>query len=150
MARSPATLPLTTLPLNTITPHLRARLEVVDGALRWELPRTVLGAVPIGTERVSLPLATVTSTRSRYAVRPARLLVGLGLLALPLLWPSLWVVVPAMVAAAGMLLLAPAAQLEVGTSDGRTHRLGICVRHRFDVDLIAAALDDLTGHPSSR
>jgi hypothetical protein len=143
-------LPLTTLPLNTLTPYLRARVEVTDDVLRWESPRPVLGFIPVGTQRVALPLATIGSVRSRYTVHPDRLVVGLALMLLPLLWPTWAVIVPSMLAGAVLLMMAPAAQLDVRATASSAYRLTICLRHKMDVDLVAAALEDLTGlvpHP---
>ena len=138
-------LPLTVLPLNTVTPFYRARLEAVDGVLRWEAPRTVLGLGRLGTRRVVIPLAEVAAVRSSYGVHPARLLVGLGLLVAPLIGVPVWAV-PILLAAATLLLtMAPDALLVVEGSDGRARRLAICVRHRIDVDLVAAALSDVIG-----
>lgn len=136
-------LPPTVLPLNTITPYLRARLEVADDCLRWESPRTVLGIIPIGSRRVEIPLGAIKSVGARYGVYPVRLLLGAGLLAVPFLVTTWWAAAGTLAAAGALLLLAPAARLDVVTADGRAHRLGICIRHRLDVDLIAAALDDL-------
>lgn len=139
--------PPTTLPMNTITPYLRARLEVVDDTLRWQTPRTVLGLVPIGAERVALPLQTITGVQARYTVHPVRLLLGLGLLVVPVAVPVVWVGLPALAVAVVLLLLAPAAQLRVVSANGRRDDLGVCIRHKLDVDLIAAALTDLLSHP---
>ena len=138
-------LPPTVLPLNTVTPFYRARLEVVDGVLRWGAPRTVLGLGRMGTRRVALPLSEVTAVRSGYGVHPARLLVGLGLLVVPLLGVPVWAFPILLAAAALQLVMAPDAQLVVRGSDGRARRLAICIRHRIDVDLVAAALSDLIG-----
>ncbi|HEX6887787.1 MAG TPA: hypothetical protein VF143_06745 [Candidatus Nanopelagicales bacterium] len=140
-------LPPTVLPLNRATPRYRARLEATDGVLRWETPRTLLGLLRVGTRRVALPLADITDVRSRLGVHPARLAVGLALLAAILTGPPAWAI-PVLAAPAGLLLMmAPDAELVVRTTDGRTRRLAICVLHRMDVGLVAAALADLTGSP---
>ena len=41
----PAGLPETRLPQHNLTRYIRVRLEVSDGVLRWQLPRTLLGVV---------------------------------------------------------------------------------------------------------
>jgi hypothetical protein len=138
-------LPPTVLPLNRATPWYRARIEATDGVLRWETPRTLLGLLRAGTRRVALPLADITAVRARLGVHPARLAVGLALLGAILTGPSAWAV-PVLAALAGLqLMMAPDAQLVVRTIDGRTRRLAICILHRMDVELVAAALADLTG-----
>ena len=97
---SPSQLPLTTLPLNTMTPYVRAHLDVAGDTLHWDSWWTVLGFIPVRRDRLVLPLAEVADTRSRTWVHWDRLLVGLALVAAAPAWPGGWVAVP-MLGAAG-------------------------------------------------
>ena len=143
---SPSQLPLTTLPLNTMTPYVRAHLDVAGDTLHWDSWWTVLGFIPVRRDRLVLPLAEVADTRSRTWIHWDRLLVGLALIAAAPAWPGGWVAVPMLGAAGVLFVMAPTAQVCVTGTDGRRHRLSVCIRHKLDVDLVAAALKDLTGH----
>lgn len=138
-------LPLTTLPLNTMTPYLRAHLEVVEGTLRWDSWWTALGFVPVRRERHSWAVAEVAAVRSRVGFHWDRVLVGIALVASALVLTRAWMSVLALGVAGVLFVMAPTAQLCVTGDNGRTHRLSICIRHRLDLDLIVMALDDLTG-----
>ena len=138
--------PRTTLPLNTMTPYLRAHIDVTDEILRWDSWWTVLGFIPVRRERLTLPVADVADTRSRPWVHWDRLVVGVALIAAIPLGQRAWAAVLMLGVAVLLLVMAPTAQLRVTGTDGRRHRLPVCILHKFDVDLIAAALDDLTGH----
>jgi hypothetical protein len=143
-------LPPTTLPLNTMTPYLRAPLDGTDGGLRWDSWWTALGFVPVRRDRLLLPLAEVATTRSRVGWHWDRLVVGLALVASVLVLPGRWASAVAVGAAALLFTMAPTAQLCVTDRDGRTRRLSLCIRHKLDVDLVSMALDDLTGHRAPR
>jgi hypothetical protein len=51
------------LPQHGLTRYLHVRLGVTEGVLWWERPRTALGIVPIGTERVEVSLDELRSLR---------------------------------------------------------------------------------------
>lgn len=146
MASGPSVqLPLTTLPLNTMTPYLRAHVEVVDDAVHWDSWWTVLGFVPVRRERLVAPLAEVVATRSRVGIHWDRLVVGVALLASVRVLPLAWMSILALGGAGLLLVMAPTAQLRVTRKDARARRLSVCILHKLDVDLIAMALDDLAG-----
>ena len=151
MASGPASqLPFTTLPSNTMTPYLRAHVEVSDETLRWDSWWTILGFIPIHKDRVALPLADLAATRSRVGFHGDRLVVGLALVGVALVWVRGWMWFVALGVSALLLMIAPTAQLCVTTKDGRTRRLSLCIRHKLDVDLIAVALEVLTGRRPPR
>lgn len=151
MASGPASqLPFTTLPSNTMTPYLRAHVEVSDETLRWDSWWTILGFIPIHKDRVALPLADLAATRSRVGFHGDRLVVGLALVGVALVWVRGWMWFVALGVSALLLMMAPTAQLCVTTKDGRTRRLSLCIRHKLDVDLIAVALEILTGRRPPR
>jgi hypothetical protein len=143
-------LPLTTLPLNTLTPYLRAHLEVADNTLRWDSWWTGLGFVPVRRERVARAVAEVAGSGSRVGFHWDRVLVGLALVASTSALTRAWMSVLALGAAAVLFVMAPTAQLSVTGKDGHTNRLSVCIRHKLDVDLIAMALEDLAGRHAPR
>jgi hypothetical protein len=151
MASGPSMqLPLTTLPLNTMTPYLRAHVEVVDHALHWDSWWTVIGFVPVRRDRLVAPLADVAAIRSRVGIHWDRLVVGVVLVGSVRVLPLPWMSVLALTAAGLMLMMAPTAQLCVTRKHGRERRLSVCILHKVDVDLVAMALDDLTGRRAPR
>jgi len=151
MARGPSIqLPLTTLPLNTTTPYLRAHVEVVDGILRWDSWWTVLGFLPVRRDRLAVPLADDPATRSRVGLHWDRLIVGVALAAAALVWVRGWMAVTALAVAGLMWMMTPTAQLCVTRKGARERRLSVCIRHKLDVDLIALALEDLSGRSAPR
>jgi hypothetical protein len=144
-------LPLTTLPLNTMTPYLRAHLEVSDDTVRWDSWWTALGFVPVRRDRFAMAVVDVAATRSRVGVHWDRLIVGLAMVVSTLVLPG-WTSVLVLGAAGMLLVMAPTAHLCITGQDRRTRRLCVCIRHKLDVDLIAMALEDLAGRraPSTR
>ena len=151
MASGPSIqLPLTTLPLNTMTPYLRAHVEVSDNAMHWDSWWTVLGFVPVRRDRLMAPLADVAATRSRVGIHWDRLVVGVALVASVRVLPRAWMSMLALGAAGLLLMMTPTAKLCVTRKHGRERRLSVCILHKFDVDLIAMALDDLTGRRAPR
>jgi hypothetical protein len=151
MASGPSIqLPLTTLPLNTMTPYVRAHVEVADSTLHWDSWWTVLGFLPVRRDRLSTHLASVSASRSRVGIHWDRLIVGVALATAALLWVRGWMAILALAGAGLMWMMAPTAQLCVSREGARERRLSVCIRHKFDVDLIAMALDDLTGRGAPR
>ena len=151
MASGPVSqLPFTTLPSNTMTPYLRAHVEVSDANLRWDAWWTVLGFIPFRRDRLALPLADLAATRSRAGFHWDRLIVGLALVGAAIVWVRGIAWFLALAIAGLLLMMAPTAQLCVTTADGRTRRLSICIRHKLDVDLAAVALEVLTGRRPPR
>lgn len=143
-------LPLTTLPLNTMTPYLRAHLDVTDNTIHWDSWWTVIGFVPVRRDRLATPVADVVATRSRVGIHWDRLVVALALVASVRVLPHAWMSIVALAGAGLLLMMAPTAQLCVTRRDARERRLSVCILHKFDVDLIAMALDDLTGRRAPR
>jgi hypothetical protein len=142
--------PLTTLPLNTMTPYLRAHLDVTDHTVHWDSWWTVIGFIPVRRDRLAAPVADVVGTRCRVGIHWDRLVVGLALVASVRVLPHAWMSVLALAGAGILLVMAPTAQLCVTRRDARERRLSVCILHKLDVDLIAMALDDLIGRRAPR
>jgi hypothetical protein len=132
------------LPQHGLTRYLRVRLEVVDGVLRWERPRTMLGIVPLGISRLGIPLAHVRGLRLRQrAMRPFRLIPGLLLIGLPLFVLPWWAAVPLMVIGVWVTFVSLGPRLEIDTRAGKHHRTGVCPGHQFDADLFIEAVNGM-------
>jgi hypothetical protein len=143
-------LPLTTLPLNTMTPYLRAHVDVTDHTVHWDSWWTVVGFVPVRRDRLVAPLGEVVAARSRVGIHWDRLVVAVALVASVWVLPLAWMSILALTGAGLLLMMAPTAQLCLTSRDARERRLSVCILHKFDVDLIAMALDDLTGRHAPR
>jgi len=135
--------PRITVPLHGLTRYLRVRFEVTDGVLRWEVPRTLLGTVPIGVRHIEVPVGEVRSARVHMAARPLRLLVGAACIAVPAVLGLWWLAVPMVVVGAWVVLVSFGPQLEVVTRAGVRHRAVVCFGHRIHAEMYAAAVNDL-------
>jgi hypothetical protein len=122
---------------------LRIRLEVTDAVLRWEVPRTLLGVVPIGVRHLGVSIGEVRSARIHRTARPLRLLLGAACIVVPLVFGLWWLAVPMVVAGAWVILVSLGPHLEVVTRAGARHRAGVCFSHKFDAELYLEAVNDL-------
>ena len=132
-----------TLPMHGLTRYLRVRVEVSDGVVRWRLPYTLLGLVPIGQRNVAVPIAEVRSVGVGRGVWPWRLLVGLGLIVAPWFLLPWWAAVPLLVVGLWVTVVALGPRLVLITRAGRRHRAAVCFGHKLDADLYIAAVEDL-------
>jgi hypothetical protein len=133
------------LPVHPAARHLRTRLAVDEWVLRWDVPRALLGIVPLGTKHVEVPLAELGSLALvRLAVRPLRLVVGIliafGAFALGLPW---WGTIGLLALGGWVSFRALVSGLELRTTTGAVHHAGVCFGHLFDAEVYAVAVDDL-------
>lgn len=136
--------PRTTLPVHGTTRYIRTYLEVDDGVLQWEVPRTLLGMIPVGTRKIDVPIADVESVRMRRVVlHPVRLLLGATLAIAPWFFLPWWVSVPLLILGLWTILIALGPHLELTTKAGNTHRSPVCLRHSLDAELYIAAVEDM-------
>jgi hypothetical protein len=148
----PGWLPQITLPMHGSARYMRVRLEVRDGMLRWEVPRALLGLVPIGIRHVVIPVREVGSVLVRRMVRPLRPAFGAAGIAGPLvvacLWGGWWwAVMPMAIIGFWVILVALDPHIEAVTRTGARHRAAVCFGHQIDAELYAAAVNDLAGQP---
>lgn len=137
--------PRTTLPVHGSTRYIRTYIEVDDGVIRWEVPRTVLGMIPIGSRFIEVPIAEVISVEMRRVVpHPVRLLVGVALVIAPWFFLPWWVSVPMLLLGLWTILIALGPHLELATKSGKVHRAPVCPRHSLDAELYIAAIEDIT------
>ena len=141
----PGWLPPISIPVHPLTRYLRVRLEVTDGVLRWQVPRTLLGVIPIGNRHVGVPMAEVCSARVHMALHPLHLLAGAACIVLPLVSGLGWFSVPLAIIGAWVILVSFGPHVEVVTGGGGRYRAGVCYGHRIDGELYATAVNDLVG-----
>jgi len=135
--------PQIAVPVHGLTRYLRTKLEATDGVLRWEVPRTLLGVVPIGVRHVSVPVANVLSQQVGRGVRPFNLVAGAACIAVPLILGLWWAAVPLVIFGAWVVLVSLGPRLEVVTHTGTEHHANVCLSHQIDAELYMAAVDDL-------
>jgi hypothetical protein len=135
--------PPITVPAHRLTRYLRVRLGIADGVLRWDVPRTLLGVVPVGVRHVELPVADVQSLAVHRVVRPLNLLAGALCILVPIVL-GLWWVVPLMfVLGVWVILVSLGPRLEVVTPSGTVERADVCFSHQLDAELYMTAVADI-------
>ncbi len=144
----PGGLPQISLPVHSLARYLRVRLAVTDGMVRWEVPRALLGIVPAGTRRVTVPVGEVLSVRMRRVGHPLRLLIGAAGVVTPIvlgvLWGGWWwALLPMIVVGLWVILVSLGPHLEALTRSGRPRRTGVCFTHQMDAEVYAAGVEDL-------
>ncbi len=136
--------PRTTLPVHGSTRYIRTYIEVDDGLVRWEVPRTLLGMVPIGSRLIEVPVAEVTAIQMRRVVpHPFRLLLGAALVIAPWFFVHWGLAVPLLLLGLWTTLIALGPHLQLATSGGEVHRAPVCFRHSLDAELYIAAIEDM-------
>ncbi len=139
-----SSVPRTTLPIHGTTRYIRTYLEVDNGVLKWEVPRTLLGMVPIGSRMIDVPIADVAGVRMRrFAPHPIRTAIGVALVVAPWFLLPWWAAAPLLILGLWTILTALGPHLEVTTKSGMTHRSPVCFRHSFDAELYIAAVEDM-------
>ncbi len=121
--------------MHGLTRYLRAEVEVTDGVMAWQMPRTLLGVLPIGARRVAVPIAEVESIAVSRTVRPLRLAVGLAGVILPWFFLPWWAALPLLVLGLWVALVALGPQIEAVTTSGAKYRAEVCFGHQFDAEL---------------
>lgn len=135
--------PWMTVPTHRLTRYLRVGLEVTDGVLRWDVPRTLLGVVPVGTRHVSLPVADVRSLQVHRVVRWINLVVGAACIVVPLVFGIWWFAAPMAIFGIWVILVSLGPRLDVVTESGMTGHASVCFSHQLDAELYMAAVTDL-------
>lgn len=146
----PRQVPPITAPVHGLTRYLRVRLEVTDGVLRWEVPRTLLGVVPVGVRHISMPVADVQSLQVHPVVRPFNLVVGAVCIVVPLVLGLWWVAAPMLLLGAWVVLVSLGPRLDVVTHSGAKDHASVCLSHQLDAELYMAAVSDLAEQARER
>ena len=131
------------VPTHNLTRYLRATVEVSDHVVRWAVPRTILGVIPVGLRQVAVPVDDVASIGVGRTVRPLRLLVGLAGAILPWFFLPWWASLPVTVVGLWIVLVALGPQLLLTTRSNERHRAPVCFGHQLDAELYIAVVEDL-------
>lgn len=137
--------PPITLPVHGLVRYAHARVEATEAAVRWELPRLLLGVIPFGVRRVVVPVGDVRSVTVGRAVRPFRLLVGVALMVAPWFFLAWWAALLMLISGLWVALVSLGPQLLLVTRSGTRHRAAVCFGHQIDAELYIAAVYDLAG-----
>lgn len=136
--------PRTRLPVHGTTRYIRTELEVVDGLLVWEVPRTLLGMIPLGSRSIEVPVGDIASVKMRRVVpHPLRILIGLIGIVAPWFFLPWWAAVPPLILGLWTVAVATGPHLEVETKAGEKHRSPVCFGHSLDAELYIAAVEDM-------
>ena len=135
--------PPITVPTHGLTRYVRVRLEVADGMVRWEVPRTLLGVIPIGVRHVVVPVADVRSLAVHRAVRPFNLLAGVLCILVPIVLGLWWIVPPMFMLGVWLILVSLGPRLDVITRSGSVEKANVCFSHQLDAELYMTAVTDL-------
>ena len=141
--------PPITIPTHGLTRYLRVRVAVIDHNLRWELPTTLLGVLPVGTRQLSIPVGEVQSIDMGRTARPIPLMFGVAMMAAPWMILPWWIALPVALAGLWVTMVAMGPQLLVVTRSGDRHRAAVCFGHQFDADLYMDVVRELSNAAKS-
>jgi hypothetical protein len=139
----PRRVPPITVPVHRLARYMRVRLEVADGVVRWEMPRALLGVIPVGVRHVAVPVADVQSLRVRRAVRPVNLMAGIACVVVPMVFGLWWLLLPMLILGVWVILVSLGPRLDVVARSGSEGRASVCFSHQLDAELYMAAVTDL-------
>ena len=140
--------PPMTVPVHGLTRYLRVTVAVIDRVVRWTVPRTVAGIVPIGMRRVTVPIEDVQRISIGRAFHPVRLLLGLAAMVAPWFLLPWWLAVPLLILGGWVVLTTLGPHLILSRRSGRTHRAAVCYDHQFDAELYVDVVNELSAESS--
>lgn len=143
----PVQAPPIRVPTHNLTRYLRVTVEVMGNIVRWSVPRTILGLIPIGVRLVAVPIGDVASITVGRSVRPLHLLIGFAGVILPWFFLPWWISLPLLVVGLWIVLVALGPQLVLVTNANETHRAAVCFGHELDAELYIAVVEDLAAIP---
>ncbi len=142
-SRAALDLPPMVLPTHSLARYIRTRLDVTDGVLRWQVARTLVKIVPIGSRRIEIPLGDVDALRLLNPGNPIRVVAGLACLITPFFVLDWWAALPIAILLTWIVSIMLGPRLEVTTRSGTRHRANVCFSHQFDAELFIEAVGDL-------
>lgn len=131
------------VPAHSLARWIHSTLEVREGVMRWEIPRTILGIVPLGRRIIEVPADSVASIGVGRAVRPISAVVGAAIMVVPFLFGWGWWAALTVPLGLWIVLVALGPQMAAVTRTGPTHRANVCFAHQIDADLYMAAVEDI-------
>lgn len=136
--------PRTTLPVHGSTRYIRTHLEVSDGKLKWEVPRTLLGMIPMGSRKIDVSIEEIDKVEMKRVVpHPIRLALGAAGVIAPWFFLPWWASIPLLILGLWTVLIALGPHLQLTTKGGTVHRSPVCFDHSFDAELYVAAVEDM-------
>src|SRR5258708_2738650 len=63
--------------VSNVLPYLKPKLAITNKRLTGERPNTLLGIIPVGSEKVSYPLSNVAGVNTTTRISPLPLLLGI-------------------------------------------------------------------------
>lgn len=136
-----AFLPSVTLPTNNLTRYMRIRMGVDDGVLNGEVPRTLLGILPLGTRRITAPIEEVRGVSIARSLDPLGGGAAAALILLPWFVLPWWAATLLLIVGLWVLAVAWGPKLSIVTTGGKRHTARICFGHELDGELFAEALN---------
>lgn len=131
--------PTVTVLTNSLTPWLRSRFTLRSDGLHADVPRAVLGILPVGRRRVRVPLERISGVEVAMALRLERALACLALLTVALVGATGPIRLVLLALTLWLVPLSYVAVLQVDVRGARRQRFPVCVFARLDVRLVAAA-----------
>jgi hypothetical protein len=118
---------------------LKTKAALTDKRVAWERPTTILGIIPTGSQRDSIPLNSIASVGTRTALGIWRLLLGIILAILGLasignspLGGLIWLIL-----GVALILSAFQARLTVANNGGQRYSIYVPVTDRTKAQLLA-------------
>jgi hypothetical protein len=136
--------PPITIPTHQLTRYLRVRVSVVDHQLQWDVPKTLLGVMPMGARQVMIPVGEVQSIDMGRTVRAVPLIVGIALIAAPWVLLPWWFALPVAIVGLWVAIVALGPQLVVTTRSGKRPSAAVCFGHQLDADLYMDVVKELS------
>jgi len=122
---------------------------VEDGVLGWEVPRTLLGMIAIGSRHIEVPVTEIGFLRLRRVVpHPVRWVIGAAGVVVPWCFVPWWAAVPLLVLGLWAILITLGPHLELETKSGEIQRAPVCFGHSLDAELYIAAVEDMIRPPA--
>ena len=139
----PSSVPPMIVPAHNLARWVRTELSVANASMVWDMPRTILGIVPLWRRRVVVPAADVDRLQLGRAIRVPSLLVGAALVTLPLVLGWGWWALATVPIGIWIGLVALGPRLVAVSSSGAKYRANVCFGHQFDAELYVAAVEDI-------
>ena len=141
----PASVPPMIMPAHGLVRYCRTKVEVDDGVVRWDMPRTLLGVLPLGSRSVAVAVDDVASIRIDRVVRWFDLTMGLALMIAPWFFLPWWASSLLLILGTWVALVSLGPELEIETRSGTKHGAAVCPGHELDAELYITAVEDLAG-----
>lgn len=131
------------VPAHNLARWIHSKLEVRNGTMRWEVPRTIVGLLPVGKRLIEVPAADISQIRVGRVARPLGLATGIAGIVLPLWLGWGWWAILTIPLGLWIILVALGPRMVATTHAGHTYHADVCFGHAIDADLYIAAVEDI-------